>query len=381
MTDLLDELCPAAPDFATDWDAVAARFAWTAEMAATPQGADYHAEGDVWIHTRMVGDALAALPAWRALPPRARAIVFAAAFLHDLGKIPCTRVEPDGKITARGHSGRGDVLVRRLLWEHGVDFAAREHVCALVRMHQLPFFVVDGTAAEATRGTLRVAAQTRCDWLALVAEADARGRRCQDPAAQQRIVDNTALFVELARELGVLEAPHPFASDHARYLYFSKEGRTPDAPAWDDTRCEVVLVCGLPGSGKDRWLRDHLAGWPVISLDRLRAELDVDPEDGQGPVIAAAREEARDHLRAARSFAWNATNLSRQLRAQLISLFTDYNARVRIVYREVPAARQYDQNRERAATAVVPAAVIERMLDRWTVPTVLEAHRVDWIVG
>jgi predicted kinase len=44
----------------------------------------------------------------------------------------------------------------------------------------------------------------------------------------------------------------------------------------------------LPGSGKDTWLATNAGDAPVISLDDLRAELDIDPA-GQGPVIAAAR--------------------------------------------------------------------------------------------
>jgi predicted kinase len=373
--DFLASLAPQPPGFAVDWADLERRFPWPEAMAATPQGAEFHAEGDVWIHTRMVGDWLAAEPRFRALDAGARAIVFAGALLHDLGKPACTRAEPDGRISARGHSARGEILARRMLWEAGVDPVAREQVCGLIRLHQIPFFLIDQPRADAIRGALRASLIARCDWLALVAEADARGRRCRDDAAQQKIADNTALFAELCGELGVLTAPRAFPSDHARFLYFHRDGRDPDYAAHDDSRCEVVLMCGLPGSGKDRWLAEQLSGTPVISLDRLRHDLDVDPEEAQGPVIAAAREEAREHLRAGRGFAWNATNLGRPLRAQLVELFTGYGARVRIVYREVSAERQRRQNRDRDAR--VPERVIERMLDRWTLPDPTEAHRID----
>ena len=55
----------------------------------------------------------------------------------------------------------------------------------------------------------------------------------------------------------------------------------------------MVLLSGLPGAGKDHWVRTQLPGWPVIALDDLREELDVSPTDEQGTVLNRAREQAR----------------------------------------------------------------------------------------
>src|SRR5439155_2376349 len=131
--------------------------------------------------------------------------------------------------------------------------------------------------------------------------------------------------------------------------------------------------------GKDRWIRDHLGGWPVVSLDQLRVELEVDPAGPQGAVVQRARELAREHLRRGRSFVWNATNLSRQVRGECLRLLAAYNARIRIVYVEASAEWLLVQNRQRAAR--VPLAVIERLLDRWEVPDLTEAHEVACVVA
>jgi predicted kinase len=130
------------------------------------------------------------------------------------------------------------------------------------------------------------------------------------------------------------------------------------ALAHDDTACEVILMSGLPASGKDTYLRTHAPDLPVISLDALRDQLDADFGDAE--VIAEARERARGYLRAGTSFAWNATNLTPSLRGQLIELFRSYRARTRIVYCEASPADQHARNRSR--TDPVPAAVIDRML-------------------
>src|SRR5262249_674886 len=161
--------------------------------------------------------------------------------------------------------------------------------------------------------------------LALLAEADARGRRCAD---KQRILDNLALFTDYCREEGCLDRPRAFASDHARFLYFQDERPHPDPPPHADSCSDVVFLSGLPGAGKDHWARTNLPDWPVVSLDAVRDELDVLPTDAQGAVLQRAREIARGHLREARPFVWNATNLSRQLRGECIRLFASYKARI-----------------------------------------------------
>ena len=67
------------------------------------------------------------------------------------------------------------------------------------------------------------------------------------------------------------------------------------------------------------------------------------------------------------------------LRGEWIDLFAAYGARVRIVYVEVPRARLRDA--EPRAAPPVPGAVIERMLDRWEVPDLTEAHQVQFLTS
>ena len=343
------------------------------DLAATPQDHAFHAEGDVWTHTRMAAEALVGSPAYAALEPAARAIVGTAVLLHDIGKPSTTRLD-GGKLTSRGHSARGEQLARVALWRLGVPFAAREHVCALIRHHQVPFFGI--TRPDAERLAIRLSLVTRNAWLTQVADADGRGRRCADPADQTRIVEHCALWAAHCTEHGVLEAPRPFASAHTRRVWLETDGRHPDVLAHDDTTCVVTLLAGLPAAGKSTWLAAHPQ--PVVSLDDLRTELDVDPGDAQAEVIAAAREQARGYLRAGTSFAWNATNLSRALRGQLLELFRGYRARTRIVYCETPEPELRKRNAARAEP--VPRAAIDRMIERWTVPDPTEAHTVEYVV-
>jgi predicted kinase len=366
--------CPGPPHWSTDWEAYDARYPWVRALRGCPQDPIFHAEGDAWTHVGMVCAELTALPAWRALDEQDRRVVFTAALLHDVAKPECTRTEPDGRITSRGHARRGAIVARRLLWEMGVPFALRERVTALVRWHMAPHFLIE--RPDGVRLGIEISQTARCDHLAILAEADVRGRICAD---RQRLIDNVGLFAEHCREQGHLSEPRPFASAHARFLYFRDATRHPDAPAHAAFRSEVVLLSGLPGSGKDFWVRQHLAEWPVVSLDAVRSEQNVDPTDDQGQVLTLAREAAREHLRRGRSFVWNATNLHRQVRGGLLSLFAAYKVQLRIVYREAAPDVLFTQNRARVA--VVPETAIRRMLERWEVPDETEAHTVEYALG
>jgi len=371
MTAMLDAFVPQPPEWCLDWDGIDAWFEEVRALKGCPQDPVHHGEGDVWVHTRMVVEALVADESWRGLDAQARRIVFWAAVLHDIGK-PATTREEDGRITSRGHSRRGELMARSLLWRLGADMREREHIAALIGHHLVPFFLLERD--DPLKLAARISLRTRCDWLALLARADATGRISPD---QQRILDAVALFEEFARDASCLDAPFAFASDHSRFQYFLKDGRDPAYEAYDDTRLTAILMSGLPAAGKDTWIAQHLAGVPVVSLDRLRSELGIAHGKPQGQVVQLARERAREHLREARDFVWNATNLTRQTRGSLIQLFADYGARVRIVHLEAPA--DHLSTRNRARDDVVPQAVIENMLERWEMPDLTECHELQLV--
>jgi predicted kinase len=364
--------CPEPPDWRLDWPALLEDFAWLSGLADCPQDAEYHAEGDVLTHTRMVCEALILLPGWRRLPSDARSILFAAALLHDSGKPARTLVEESGRINSRGHARAGARLAHRILYTqepfqaHPVPFAVRTAIIGLVLLHGLPLYLLDRD--DPRRAVITASQTVRCNWLAMLAEADVKGRICRDTA------DLAALFVEFADEQNCLTAPYPFADRLSRFTYFHKVGGDPDYVPYDESRCEVVVLSGLPGSGKDTYVRAHLADRPVISLDALRAEYDASSHGAQGEVIALAREQARLHLRAGQGFVWNATNISRRLRTPLIESFVAYGAQVRIVYLEAPYAVLLRRNRTRSAP--LPDTALLKMAQSLEVPDPTEAHQL-----
>ena len=372
------QFCPAPPDWRLDWAKIEGTFACVRSLAGCPQNPAFHAEGDVLVHTRMVCEALAQSATWQALAPRERAIVFAATLLHDVGKPHCTKDE-NGRITSRGHSACGAQIARGALWELRPDassldfFQMREAVVALVRHHGLPLYFLDRPDPE--RSVIEASMTARPDWLAILAAADVCGREC---TGKPELLDRVALFCDFAAEHHCLTSPFRFPTDHTRFTYFRTPGRVPGVEIFDDTQCEVLLLSGLPASGKDAWLREHARELPVIALDQLRSELDVPPDDNQGAVTNEARDRARSMLRQRNSFAWNATNTTRQLRRQLIDLFAGYRAKIRIVYVETSPDELTRRNGRRSHP--VPEHVIERLRSRLNVPNATESHSIEVVI-
>lgn len=365
-------LCPAPSQWSLNWQAIQEQWSWMQTLADVPQDAVFHAEGDVLTHTRMVVAALVELAVWRNLSSGERALLFAAALLHDVGKASCTQQDEHGRIHSRGHARAGERLTRQRFWSEGVPFAAREYVARLVRFHGLPLQFLDKPSPE--RAVFEASQSVRMDHLALLAEADVGGRICQD---QQELLARVELFREFCRELECYEQPRQFASAHSRFVYFQSERGDPAYAAYDDTRFEVVLMAGVPGVGKDTWIRQHLGDWPVISLDGVRRELKVAPDENQGKVIQLARERARELLRLQSPFVWNATNILRMRRQELVNLVVAYGGRARIVYLDAPFEAVMQRNRQRRES--VPDGVVTDFMRRMEVPDLTEAHTVEWV--
>lgn len=347
------------------FDDILARWPWLQELEACPQDPEWHQEGNVLTHTRMVSDSVV---------NREQTILMDAAVLHDVGKPATTKTESDGRITSKGHGRVGSIITREKLYQEGYVFRDRELIAGLVRWHQVPFHAM-GDPNGVFRA--RLAAET-CSHqlLASLAEADATGRVC---GSIVETMENIGLYRLFGEEAGVGSGPFEFPSDSTRLKYYQSRGTFP-TDVWlpDPKGSRVTMMVGLPGAGKSRWLRDNAPGLPVVSMDALREEMDVAPTDKQGSVVQAAKESARQYLRAKKDFAWDATNLTQVTREHLISLFMSYDARVRVVYVEVPLETLRVQNSDREH--VVPWGVIQKMMARVELPIRTEAHEVLYVV-
>ena len=363
----------AAPDF----QACLAAFPVLELAKTTPQDPRYHAEGDVWTHTQMVVEALLALPDYQAATRAEQETVFLAALLHDMAKYSTTVIDPvTGAIGQPGHSRKGAIDARIALWDAGVPFELRESICRLIGAHQVPFFALDGSRRGSPEFLVRqLSWQLRIPLLAMLAEADMRGRVCADRA---RVLDNIELFRELAREEGCYGTPRHFADAHTAVSYFRGAELHPDYPLHQPAGAKVIVMSGLPASGKNSWVAAHHPDLPVVSFDDAREELGLRHGKNEGMVAHLAVDRAKALLRAEKPFVWNATHLSERMRQKTLDLLFAYHAEVEIVYLEQPRVELLRRNAKRDTSLSNKA--LEAMLHRWDLPLPTETHNVRYVI-
>ena len=355
---------------------------WFVRMTHTPQQPEWHGEGDVYAHTKLVCERLTGLERFWMLQKEQREALFIAALLHDVAKPQTTRLR-DGKLVSPRHGPAGAQIVRKLLWtECGLagtprDQRLRETICLLIARHTTPPHALNGE--NPVRKLRQIAANGELtesftvEMLCLLAEADILGRIADDT---QELLDAVRLCAEQAQESGCLTGPYSFPDAYTQRAYLMGRDISPDVPLYDDTWGEVTMLCALPGTGKDTWIAQHLSGIPAVSLDDIRREMGVLPKDDQGRVVQTCKKRVRELLAAKKPFVFNGTNVTDMMRGKWVELFEQYHARVRLVYLETGWEENLRRNAQRSAA--VPESVISGLLDKLIPPERFEAQRVEW---
>ncbi|MEO5996911.1 MAG: AAA family ATPase [Chitinophagaceae bacterium] len=357
-----------------EWQLLEQKFDWVRDMNGVRQDAIHHEEGDVAIHTQMVLSSLEQIVHYRQLPEQKQQILWASALLHDIEKRSTTVLEEDGSVTSKGHAKKGALTARTILYRDvPTPFLIREQICSLVRFHGLPLWALE--KADPAKAVIEASLQLDTTLLATLARADVLGRKCKD---KEDLLYRIDLFQALCEENACWGRPRYFSTPQAKFHYFHKDVHYPDFVPFDELGSHVVLMSGLPGAGKDTYVKKHYKDWPVINLDDIRKLHKISPTDsrGNGRVIQTAKENARVYLRAQKKFVWNATNITRQMRDQLIDLFSTYKAFVEIVYVEVNYSKLHVQNNSREA--MLPRIAVEKLITKLEVPCQSEAQKVSY---
>lgn len=358
-------------------------FPWHEVMASCPHDPIHHAEGSPWIHTAMVAEAMQEDASFRKADPYRQTILLAASWAHDIGKPATTILEEENGITRvrqPGHAALGARMVWQDLLDRGEDIDFARDVHALVSWHMRPTHLHKENDQKIFEKVIRFSVEAGgggWDELMALCRSDQNGRVSLDPDRDKMLpLDLLDLELDQISEregFDIRTSPWPFGSDAAR-LKLLRGGRSTHYTPQDPEGARVILMTGLPGSGKDSWIAEHHPDLPVVSLDNIRSELKIPPEKDQGPVIQVGFERAKAHLRKGEDFIWNATNIGRFGRQKILGLCLDYDAHVSFVSLDIPLEEVLRRNAQR--DAAVPEAVIRKLALKREPVMADEAHKL-----
>jgi predicted kinase len=361
---------------------MAVDFPWAEKMIGCPHDAVYHAEGDPWTHTCMVVEQLRTSAGFDDLDRIKREILLISAWGHDIAKPMTTECYWDEKqqrdrVSQPGHARLGAEIMWHHLVDAGYDTRKARDVHSMIFWHQRPTHMLDQN--NIFRRSIELGAQFHhMNWqdMLRLCRADQDGRICLQPDGGDDNLELLRIYLEDASVnagADLTTSAFPFASDEARLRFLNSKNNelfvyTPQ-PAQGS---RMILMSGLPGSGKDTAIQTHFPDLPVVSLDDLREEMGIKHGKNQGAVIQKSLEMARKHLRKGEDFVWNATNLSRFARQKIIRLARDYDARIDAVSIDVPLSVAKARNSGRQNP--LPDAAIDALANKREPICVTETH-------
>jgi len=203
----------ARPSIGLEWlrrlGAIEKLFPEIQSLIDVPQDPEWHPEGDVFVHTKLVIDGARKLI--DDLPYPRQVTVMLAALAHDFGK-PATTEFLEGRWRSRGHEEAGVPPAESFLNRvnvHTIDgYNVRAQVIALVREHLKPgeFYKKRDEVGEGA--FRRLARRCEPDLLYRVAKADSLGRNAEwVPREKWYGSDAQEWFIQRSRELQVEQRP------------------------------------------------------------------------------------------------------------------------------------------------------------------------------
>lgn len=370
-----------------------------AQFKDTQQDSQWHAEGDVHIHTDMVINEVYGLINSEAshLPSEQKKILLLSALFHDYAKPITTQsreINALNRVVAPKHENMGASLLFNLPPPLNISPKDWLSVIQLTAYHHIPKLLI--LKNKGYRHYARLSRQvTSLELLYFLEYADMRGRTCDDKQDQLDIMD---MFKIEAKEHGL------WTNDPYENLLPLVKENFPDKDDWLHRRvCEhakvhveegtifmpeeeisiayqyldqphLILTCGMAGAGKSSWIDKTVPHYYRIELDAIRDKVSKGRanQSNNNEVVRIAHEELKQALRDKKNIVWDATNYRSDFRKRIIDLGVAYGAFTEIVCFQKPLAKLIADNNNREHA--VPKDNFERMLNKFQWPEVGEAH-------
>ncbi|MGK0291520.1 MAG: hypothetical protein ACI86H_002988, partial [bacterium] len=273
------------------------------QFKETIQDSEWHAEGDVFIHTQMVLEQIYLLFQQHSFSDEDKLSLFLGAVFHDIAKPLATKEhEIRGKIRigAPNHADRGRSYLALKILNLDLPHIVINQALALVGHHHDPKTLILRDRGEKDYRKLARLADLRL--LYFLEIADLKGRICSDSQSQ---LDYLELFRSYTEDYGLWGNSNPyqqwqttietqlnsFSLEVQQFVFanavleaengtiFQVEEAIARSYQYRDSYSHFVIMCGPSGSGKSSWIQQNYPHYHLISLDLLRKELTGKLED------------------------------------------------------------------------------------------------------
>lgn len=398
---IIDGALPSLQEFI---DNLGFMFPLLHEYKNTPQDKEWHAEGDVFIHTQMVLDELYILfnNELKNFSKIKKCVLIFGAVFHDYAKpISTKEQEREGKV--RIVSPRHEYKARSLIAFKMYDlfpFVIANTIIHIVGDHHLPkLYAIKDVAYSEYFKLYQYNNMELLYWLEI---ADMKGRYCTDLDMQLLYLD---YFKEQCVKFNMFDVCYNLKTVDtyelcnnkdldllskkqreyvvAKHLYYIRNELSNHITE-TISKCyehmnnyaELYILCGISGSGKSYYITENSdLNSVIISLDEIRAEIGKNQQDNSDPgtVRQIAKQRLKTHLAQKKKIFWDATNLTAETRKMLFDIANDYNALVTTVFASQPTTRIFKQNIDRRFP--IPETAIHNQLEKFEFPLCFDTHR------
>lgn len=334
-----------------------------AALKGCQQNPRWHAEGDAWEHTKLVcmeAVKICKENQWEHEPTWASFLLGSALF-HDIGKPLTTSLGKDGNWHSYGHENVGEKLTRLMLWDEYIP--TREVICGLVKWHMEVLHILDHhdyleriiNISNSLNGYFSILCELK--------KCDVNGSM-QNPDGCWKDLWKIQEIEGMAQSLGC-RYNRPHIPEHNKINCINA----------DKEKGRVVMMIGLPGSGKSTFIEKGIDGdFVVVSRDIIRAELGfcklgekvVLSEDKEKQVTEAEHNKMVNAIRDGKTLVIDNINLKRKYRDAYHRLFKDYNITWNYIYVQ---ALDLDVNVERRSDAHMDKKIFENIVKSFDWPT------------